>query len=40
MKWAYEDGEKVAGSLDYAPLPPVMTRRLIERLGEVRAAAH
>ncbi len=40
MKWAYEDGEGVAGSLDYAPLPPSMIKALIARLSEVHAAAH
>ena len=40
MRWSYENGESVAGSLDYAPLPAPMTKRLIERLGEIRAAAN
>ena len=40
MRWGYENGESVAGSLDYAPLPPSMIKRLIERLAEIRAAAN
>ena len=40
MRWAYENGESVAGSLDYAPLPGPMIKRLVERLGEIRAAAN
>ena len=40
MRWAFVDGEKVAGELDYAPLPSVMARRLVQRLGEIRTAAH
>jgi phosphate transport system substrate-binding protein len=40
MKWAYETGEGVAGSLDYAPLPAPMISRLIGRLSEVRAATN
>jgi len=40
MRWTYENGESVAGSLDYAPLPSSMIKRLIERLAEIRAAAN
>jgi phosphate transport system substrate-binding protein len=40
MRWGYENGESVAGSLDYAPLPASMIKRLIERLGEIRSAAN
>ena len=40
MRWAYDNGEGVAGSLDYAPLPPSMTKRLIDRLSEIRSAAN
>lgn len=40
LRWAYENGESVAGSLDYAPLPSSMTRRLIQRLSAVKTSAH
>ncbi|HVX40372.1 MAG TPA: phosphate ABC transporter substrate-binding protein PstS [Gemmatimonadaceae bacterium] len=40
LRWAYEDGENVAGSLDYAPLPKSMADRLVRRLSEVHAAAN
>jgi phosphate transport system substrate-binding protein len=39
LRWAYTKGESVAGSLDYAPLPPSMTQALIRRLDEIRPAA-
>jgi phosphate ABC transporter, phosphate-binding protein len=38
LKWAYHDGEAVAGSLDYAPLPTSMVAQLERRLSDVRAA--
>lgn len=39
LRWAYESGESVAGSLDYAPLPPVMVKQLVHRLGDVSLAS-
>lgn len=39
LRWAYEDGESVAGSIDYAPLPPSMVRQLVRRLADVVIAA-
>jgi len=38
LKWAYHDGEAVAGSLDYAPLPTSMVAQLERRLSDLRAA--
>ncbi|MES2356729.1 MAG: phosphate ABC transporter substrate-binding protein PstS [Gemmatimonadota bacterium] len=37
LRWAYTDGEAVAGSLDYAPLPATMIRRLDARLTALGA---
>ncbi|MBK5188080.1 MAG: phosphate ABC transporter substrate-binding protein PstS, partial [Gemmatimonadaceae bacterium] len=39
IRWALHDGEKVASSLDYAPLPESMVRMLDKRLGEIKVAA-
>ncbi|MEP6730637.1 MAG: phosphate ABC transporter substrate-binding protein PstS [bacterium] len=39
VKWALTEGEKSASSLDYAPLPPVMSRQLLKRLETVQVAA-
>ncbi len=39
LRWAYRDGEKVAASLDYAPLPASMVARLERQLGAVEAAS-
>ncbi|MDQ2890282.1 MAG: phosphate ABC transporter substrate-binding protein PstS [Gemmatimonadota bacterium] len=33
LRWAYNSGESVAGSLDYAPLPEKMIKRLDARLN-------
>lgn len=33
LRWAYDNGESVAASLDYSPLPAVMIRRLDVRLA-------
>lgn len=38
LRWAYTDGESVAGSLNYAPLPKSMTNQLIRRLADVHVA--
>ncbi|MBC7790364.1 MAG: phosphate ABC transporter substrate-binding protein PstS [Anaerolineae bacterium] len=35
LKWAMTDGQGVAGSMDYAPLPASMASRLTERLGTI-----
>lgn len=38
LRWAYKDGESVAGSLDYAPLPSAMVKRLDARLTALGAS--
>ena len=38
LRWAYKDGEPVAGSLDYAPLPTGMVKRLDARLTALGAS--
>lgn len=35
LRWAYNSGESVAGSLDYSPLPAAMVKRLDARLATV-----
>jgi phosphate transport system substrate-binding protein len=35
LRWAYQDGESVAGSLDYAPLPTAMVKQLNQRLSTI-----
>ena len=39
MRWALTDGEKSAATLDYAPLPPSMSKQLIKELGAITVAA-
>lgn len=39
MRWAYQEGEKTAGSLDYAPLPANMIAQLEKRLSTIRVGA-
>ena len=39
LRWAYADGESMAGSLDYAPLPKSMVSKLLQRLGQVQVAS-
>ncbi len=36
LKWAYTDGEKMASSLDYAPLPENVQARVLKRIGEIK----
>ncbi|MGH7618022.1 MAG: phosphate ABC transporter substrate-binding protein PstS [Gemmatimonadaceae bacterium] len=36
LRWAYANGEAVAGSLDYAPLPASMVKALERRLSDVK----
>lgn len=38
LKWAYKNGESVASSLDYSPLPESMLKQLETRLGTVGGA--
>ena len=39
VRWALHDGETVASSLDYAPLPASMVKMLDKRLGDIRVAS-
>ncbi|HEX7942812.1 MAG TPA: phosphate ABC transporter substrate-binding protein PstS [Gemmatimonadaceae bacterium] len=39
LRWALHDGEAVAPSLDYAPLPPSMVKMLDRRLNAINLAA-
>jgi phosphate transport system substrate-binding protein len=39
LRWYLNEGEKSAGSLDYAPLPSTMIARLQQRLGAITVAA-
>jgi phosphate transport system substrate-binding protein len=36
LKWAYSDGEKMAASLDYAPLPDEVVKRALARVQDVK----
>lgn len=36
LKWAYGAGQSQVTSLDYAPLPAAMTKRLVERLDTIK----
>lgn len=38
MRWALTEGEKQAAALDYAPLPPAIAERLLQRLDSIRIA--
>ena len=39
VRWALTDGEKSAASLDYAPIPAIMSKQLLKRLDTVTFAA-
>ncbi len=36
LKWAETDGEKMAKKLDYAPLPPALEKRVLQRISEIK----
>lgn len=36
LKWAYQEGEKMASSLDYAPLPENVQARVMKRVDEIQ----
>lgn len=36
LKWAYNDGEKMAADLDYAPLPENVQARVLKRVDEIK----
>ena len=38
IRWALTEGEKQAAALDYAPLPPAIASRLVQRLDSIRIA--
>jgi phosphate transport system substrate-binding protein len=39
LNWAYTDGESMAASLDYAPLPPELSSKLKTRLSKIQLSA-
>ncbi len=36
LKWAYNEGEKMAANLDYAPLPDNVQARVLKRIDEIK----
>jgi phosphate transport system substrate-binding protein len=36
LKWAYDDGEKLAPALDYAPLPEAVLKRALDKVGSIK----
>jgi phosphate transport system substrate-binding protein len=36
LKWAYTDGQKMAASLNYAPLPESVQKRVLARIDEIK----
>jgi phosphate transport system substrate-binding protein len=36
LKWAFSDGQKMADSLDYAPLPDSVKTRVLDRVSEIK----
>lgn len=36
LRWAYNDGEKMATTLDYAPLPGNVIKRVLARIDEIK----
>ena len=38
IRWALTEGEQQAAALDYAPLPPAIATRLLQRLDSIRVA--
>jgi phosphate transport system substrate-binding protein len=36
LKWAMNEGELMAPQLDYAPLPPALTKRVLAEIGGIR----
>jgi phosphate transport system substrate-binding protein len=36
LKWAMNDGEKLAKDLDYAPLPEIVQQRVLKRIDEIK----
>jgi len=36
LKWAFKDGQTMAAGLDYAPLPPSVQARVLDRVGQIK----
>jgi phosphate transport system substrate-binding protein len=36
LTWAYTDGERMAAALDYAPLPPAVQQRVLDRVNSIK----
>ena len=36
LKWAMNDGQKMASSLDYAPLPEAVQKRVLDRIAQIK----
>jgi phosphate transport system substrate-binding protein len=36
LTWAYTDGERMAAALDYAPLPPAVEQRALDRVNSIK----
>ncbi len=36
LKWAYQDGEGMAKTLDYSPLPDTVRSKVVERIGTIK----
>jgi phosphate transport system substrate-binding protein len=36
LKWAFSDGQKMAASLDYAPLPDSVQARVLDRVSQIK----
>ena len=39
LRWAYTEGEAMAGALDYGPLPGNLAQRLTARLDSIQVTA-
>jgi hypothetical protein len=38
IKWTVTDGQKLSGSLEYAPIPESVAERVLRRLDEITFA--
>jgi ABC-type phosphate transport system substrate-binding protein len=36
LKWALDKGESMAPQLDYAPLPPALSQRVLAEIDSIR----
>ena len=39
LRWALTDGQRHAATLDYAPLPEEMSKRLLDRIETIKVGA-